>query len=72
MKNNEFRRLQLFAATEGTTTTADVAPAISIDFTSRIAQNIVELQELLGITDLDPMPSGTDIKVYKWTVSELA
>lgn len=71
MKNMEFRRLQLFTAAEGTTTTADVAPAISIDFTSRIAQNIVELQELLGITDLDPMPSGTDIKVYKWTVANL-
>ena len=45
MKNKEFRMLQLFAAETGTTTAADLAPAISVDFTSRIAQNIVELQQ---------------------------
>lgn len=72
MKNREFRTLQLFATETGTTTATDLAPAISVDFTSRIAQNIVELQELLGITDLIPMAAGTDIKIYKWTVDELA
>lgn len=72
MKNKEFRMLQLFAAETGTTTAADLAPAISVDFTSRIAQNIVELQQLLGITDLVPMTAGTDIKIYKWTVDDLA
>ena len=72
MKNKEFRMLQLFAAETGTTTAADLAPAISVDFTSRIAQNIVELQQLLGITDLVPMAAGTDIKIYKWTVDDLA
>lgn len=72
MKNKEFKMLQLFAAETGTTVSADLAPAISVDFTSRIAQNIVELQELLGITDLIPMSAGTDIKIYKWTVDELA
>lgn len=71
MKNREFRLLQLFAE-EGTTTTTDMAPAISIDFTSRISKNIVELQKLLGITDLIPMSVGTDIKIYKWTVEDLA
>ena len=55
MKNKVFRELQLFAAETGTTVSADLAPAISVDFTSRIAQNIVELQQLLGITDLIPM-----------------
>lgn len=64
--------LQMFAAEEGATTTADLAPAISVDFTSRIAQNIVELQELLGISDLIPMAAGTDVKIYKWTVDEPA
>ena len=39
MKNKEFMMLQLFAAEEGTTTAADLAPAISVDFTSRIARN---------------------------------
>ncbi len=72
MKNKEFKTLQLFAAETGTTVSADLAPAISVDFTSRIAQNIVELQELLGITDLIPMAAGTDIKIYKWAVGELA
>lgn len=72
MKNKEFKMLQLFAAETGTTVSADLAPAISVDFTSRISQNIVELQELLGITDLIPMAAGTDIKIYKWTVDELA
>ena len=72
MKRNEFRALQLFAAETGTTLSTDLAPAISVDFTSRIAQNIVELQQLLGITDLIPMSAGTDIKIYKWTVAELA
>ena len=82
MKNKEFMMLQLFAEGDssttptepaaGTTTTADMAPAISVDFTSRISKNIVELQKLLGITDLIPMSAGTDIKIYKWDVDELA
>lgn len=72
MKNKEFKMLQLFAAEEGTTLSTDLAPAISVDFTTRIAQNIVELQQLLGITDLVPMAAGTDVKIYKWTVEDLA
>lgn len=72
MKNKEFRMLQLFAAEEGTTLSTDLAPAISVDFVTRIAQNIVELQQLLGITDLVPMAAGTDVKIYKWTVEDLA
>lgn len=72
MRNKEFKMLQLFAAETGTTVAADLAPAISVDFTSRISQNIVELQELLGITELIPMAAGTDIKIYKWTVDDPA
>lgn len=72
MKNKEFRMLQLFAAEEGTTLSTDLAPAISVDFVTRIAQNIVELQQLLGITDLVPMAAGTDVKIYKWTVEDPA
>ena len=82
MKNKGFMMLQLFAEGDssatpaepaaGTTTTADMAPAVSVDFTSRISKNIVELQKLLGITDLIPMSAGTDIKIYKWAVDELA
>ena len=40
--------LQLLAAETGTVTKADVEPAISIDFTSRLATSISELQEILG------------------------
>ena len=57
--------LQLFAAEENTTKTTDLEPAISVDFTSRLQSNITELQNLLGITDLDPMTSGSTIKIYK-------
>lgn len=72
MRYKVFKALQLFAAETGTITTTDVAPVISIDFTSRISQNIRELQELLGVIDLEPMAAGTEIKIYKWEVSEPA
>lgn len=71
MRKRIFNKLQMFAA-EGVTTSADLAPEISVDFTSRISQNIVELQQLLGITDLIPMSAGTDVKIYKWVVGDLA
>lgn len=58
-------RLQLFAAETNTTVAADLEPAISVDFTSRIQQNITELQRVLGISDMLPMAAGTDIKIYK-------
>lgn len=59
--------LQMFAAAQNTTTTADLEPAISIDFSSRLATNINELQSLLGITELIPMNAGSAIKIYKCT-----
>lgn len=65
MKNK--MKLQLFAAPTNTTVAADLEPAISVDFTSRIAQNIAELQRVLGISEMLPMPAGTDIKIYKIT-----
>ena len=57
--------LQLFAAAENTTTSVDLEPAISIDHANRIAGNIQELQQLLGITELEAMNAGTTIKIYK-------
>ena len=59
--------LQLFAAPTNTTVAADLEPAISVDFTSRISTNITELQRVLGISDMMPMAAGTDIKIYKMT-----
>lgn len=57
--------LQLFAPATNTTVTGDLEPAISIDYTSRLSGNITELQNLLGITEMVPMPAGTTIKIYK-------
>lgn len=57
--------LQMFAAAENLTTTADLEPAISVDFTSRLKEGIQSLQKVLGITDMVPMAVGTTIKAYK-------
>lgn len=64
--------LQLFAAETGASLSTDLEPAISVDFVSRITQNITELRELLGVSNLIPMSAGTDIKIYKWEVENLA
>lgn len=63
MKKTLFN-LQLFAA-ENATVAADLEPAISIDCVSRINGNIDELRQVLGITEMDSMASGTTIKVWK-------
>lgn len=59
--------LQRFAAPTNTIVTTDLEPAISIDFASRLASNITELQQVLGITEMIPMANGTSIKIYKMT-----
>lgn len=56
--------LQMFAE-ENMTAAADLDPAISVDFVSRITQNIAELQKVLGITEMEAMAAGTAIKVYR-------
>lgn len=57
--------LQMFAE-ENITTSADIAPAISIDHVSRLSTNIKKLMEVLGITEMTPMNEGTNIKIYKF------
>lgn len=64
--------LQRFAAETGATTSADLAPEISIDFTSRLNANIEAFRQILGIGEMVPMASGTALKIYKTTVAELA
>lgn len=66
--NRKLMNLQLFAV-PNETTTSDLAPAISIDFTSRISENINTLQEILGVTNMTPMAAGTLIKLYKETTT---
>ena len=56
--------LQLFAAATNTSVAADLDPAISIDCVSRLNSNIAELRQVLGITEMEPMPAGTSIKIY--------
>ena len=60
--------LQLFAAETNQIKQADIEPAISIDFVSRISSNINSLREVLGITNMISMPEGTQIKIYKASV----
>lgn len=64
MKYREFLKLQLFAE-ENQTATADLEPAISVDCVSKITSNIGELQQLLGINEMEPMSAGTNVKIYK-------
>lgn len=52
--------LQMFAA-------ADLEPAISIDYTSRLAKNIDDLRNILGIQTMTPMNNGNLVKAYKLT-----
>ena len=61
--------IQMFTVPDNETTTRDLAPAISIDFTSRIHDNIETIQRILGITEMTPMAAGTLIKLYKETVT---
>lgn len=68
-KNRKLMNLQLFTVPTNETVTTDLAPAISIDFTSRISENINTLQEILGVTNMTPMAAGTLIKLYKETVT---
>ena len=51
---------------------ADVEPAISIDFTGRIADGIKTLQKVLGVTSITPLSAGMTVKQYKTTVTKNA
>ena len=61
------RKLQRHSAPEHTIVTTDVAPAISVDHNQRLVEGIQTLQEILGVTEMQEMPAGTQIKLYKVT-----
>lgn len=67
---NKLFNLQLFAEEDDVIKSSDLEPAISIDFTSRLNANISELQNLLGVTEMTPMATGTIIKLYKMVQTE--
>lgn len=61
-----------FDVLPNTTTSTDLAPAISVDMVEQIKENIQTLQEALGISTLEPMAAGSQIKRYKTTVTKAA
>lgn len=61
---------QIFAVEDNTTLSTDVEPAISIDHVDRIVEGITTLQQALGITEMKPMAEGTQVKIYKTTVTK--
>lgn len=61
--------LQLFAAETNIIKAADLEPAISIDYVSRIHSNLTAFREMLGITEMTAMTAGTQIKIYKTEVT---
>ena len=65
MKNFKFNIRLFESEAPNNTFAADLEPAISVDFVSRINSNIRELQNVLGIADLEPMSAGTTIKMWK-------
>lgn len=48
-----------------TTVANDVAPAISVDLASNLAEGIRSLQEILGVNDMYAMSAGTLVNIYK-------
>ena len=78
-RNKNLMNLKMFdggapasTAPENQNQSTDFAPAISIDFTSRITENIRTLQTILGITSMTPMNAGSLIKMYKYKTVQLA
>ena len=57
--------IQMYAAAANTTAAADLETGISLDFVSKFTSNIAELQKVLGIAEMEPMASGTNIDIYK-------
>lgn len=71
-KNRNIMNLRMFDPPTNENVSTDFAPAISVDFNSRITENIQTLQTILGITSMTPMAAGTLIKLYKYNSITLA
>lgn len=71
MNKYSFRNLY-FEVETNTNVTSDFEPAISIDHVDRIRENINTLVRALGMTELTPMAAGTQVKIYKTTVTKNA
>lgn len=53
------------AVLTNTVTTADVAPAITVDHVERLVSDIEKLQAVLGVSNMIPVQAGSVIKRYK-------
>lgn len=53
--------------TEMRTTSTDLAPVISVDMVSRLANSIDGLREVLGVTEFKTLAEGATVKTYKLT-----
>ena len=51
--------------------TTDILPAITIDIESRLVSNIDRLREIMGITEMRPVTSGSTINLYKTVVGTI-
>ncbi|WP_289684118.1 hypothetical protein [Faecalibaculum rodentium] len=60
--------LQMFAAETNLTAAADLEPAVSIDLTSRMSENISTLLRVISANEMIPMAVGTTIKMYETKV----
>lgn len=60
---------QLFEVVANTTVAGDILPEISIDFETRLVDNINKLREILGITYMIPMANGSKVNTYKTEVT---
>lgn len=65
----QMMNLQRFAAEANATMAADLDPAISIDLTSRLAENIDTLRRIISVNELIPMATGSNIKMYETKVT---
>lgn len=70
MNMNRHYKKQLFEVESNTNVSTDFEPAISIDHTSRVVNNIESLRKALGITEMVPMAEGSVVKRYKTTVTK--
>lgn len=59
------------AVIANTILTTDVAPAITRDMVENLRKGFISLQEVMGISDMEPVPAGDTVRVYTTSVGEV-
>lgn len=70
MNTNFDYKTLYFDAEANTTKSSDLAPVISYDHANRLSDNINTLADILGVTEMVPMPAGATVNRYKTTVTK--